>query len=129
MKNENEIIETEESPKEREKSDKPLPKLTTIQRVEIGIRCALTVCKDDKFRTWAENWLSGEDRSAESAWMAARAAETESEKWAAMAADWAEWEVAARASARASARAVEAAGIDVKLIFAEVLNRGNAHER
>jgi len=52
----------------------PMPEITSEQRVEIAIRCALAVCREQAFVTWAEDWLSGKDRSAEAAW-AARAAE------------------------------------------------------
>ena len=45
----------------------PLPDVTLIQRVEFGIRCALTVSQSDKFTRWAEAWLSGKDRSYVSA--------------------------------------------------------------
>ena len=53
-----------------------LPVITTEQRVEIGIRCAMTVCKDAAWRKWADNWLSGKNRTA------ARAAEAEARAWA-----------------------------------------------
>ena len=60
--------------------DKPAP--TTIQRVRFGIGCALSVYSDASFVTWAEKWLSGEDRSVAwsqsvemAAWSAARSAE------------------------------------------------------
>ena len=64
----------------------PLPVITTEQRVEIAIRCALVVYHEPSFIRWAENWISGADRSEKSAeeWAAARAAE-----WAARA-KWAE---------------------------------------
>jgi len=51
----------------------PLPVITIEQRVEYGIRCALAVCDNLEFTTWADNWLGGIDRSAEAA-EAARAA-------------------------------------------------------
>ena len=51
----------------------PLPEITTEQRVEVGIVCALLVCHEPRFVAWAEAWLSGHDRSPEAAW-AARAA-------------------------------------------------------
>jgi hypothetical protein len=47
---------------------------TTEQRVKFAILCALSVYKDTAFSEWAENWLSGKDRSAEAAWAAAKAA-------------------------------------------------------
>ena len=42
----------------------PVPVLTLEQRIEIGIRCAVTVYKDPGFQSWANAWLSGEDRTA-----------------------------------------------------------------
>ena len=59
-----------------------LPEISTTQRVEIAIRCALVVCHTPGFETWANNWLSGKDRTEEAAeWAAAAAA-----KWTAAAA-------------------------------------------
>jgi hypothetical protein len=102
----------------------PIPTMTLEQRVERGIRAALSVCADPFFVEWAEKWLSGEDRSADAA---ARAAEAAGGAWAAEApayaaraaearsAAWATWATeayAARAvayAARALARAAEAA--------------------
>jgi len=78
------------------KIEKPI--LTTEQRVEIGIRCALEVHKEKGFIEWAKKWLSGEDRSGAAAGAAARAA------WAAGAAG------AVDAASWAAARAAEAAG-------------------
>ena len=45
----------------------PVPVLTLEQRIEIGIRCALTVYKDPGFQSWANAWLCGEDRTAKAA--------------------------------------------------------------
>ena len=84
--------------------------LTTEQRAEVAIRCAMTVCHDPAWRAWADAWLSGADRSR----TAARAAAT-----AARAAAWAE---AARAAAWAAATA--AAEIDLPAIVRDVLARG-----
>ena len=72
-----------------------LPNITINQRIAYGIKCALAVYTDKLFVNWAENWLSGKDRSKESA---ARAA------WAA----WAAW-AAAEAAAEAAWAAAEAA--------------------
>ena len=41
----------------------PLPLLTTEMRLRFGILCALEVYKVPFFVTWANKWLSGEDRS------------------------------------------------------------------
>jgi hypothetical protein len=60
-----------------------LPKVTLEQRVEVAIRCAWEVCEDAEWRSWAEKWLSGEDRSAyaagAAAWGAARLGEAAAE--------------------------------------------------
>jgi hypothetical protein len=45
----------------------PLPVITTTQRIAFGILCAKKVCSDIKWNKWADKWLSGEDRSIESA--------------------------------------------------------------
>ena len=53
------------------------PRPTTEQRVAFAILCALEVCEDAGFTDWANNWLSGKDRSevaAEATWAAAEAA-------------------------------------------------------
>jgi hypothetical protein len=41
----------------------PLPKISSEQRIEIGIKIAKTVYKDEKWNEWADKWLSGEDHS------------------------------------------------------------------
>jgi len=69
----------------------PLPKITTEQRVRFGIFCALKVYKEPKFIEWANNWLSGVERSAEAAWAAEQAAERAA--WAAGTA-WAQFGLA-----------------------------------
>ena len=58
----------------------PLPVITPTQRVAFGVFCAKEVCQDKGWITWANRWLSGEDRTEKSAraahWAAAyRAAE------------------------------------------------------
>ena len=50
------------------------PTISTDQRVRFAILCALEVCNDATFRTWAANWLSGESCSKSAAWAAAAAA-------------------------------------------------------
>ncbi len=100
----------------------PLPTLTTEQRVEIAIRVALwhRDALPPAYITWAERWLSGEDRSAEAAEEAAdeaaRAAERAAARaaWAAAAAEaWAEtafaWAAEEEAEAEAEAEAARAA--------------------
>ena len=51
-----------------------LPVLTSVQKAAFGIYAALGVCKEPKFTTWAELWLSGKDRSHNAAYAAATAA-------------------------------------------------------
>jgi hypothetical protein len=89
-----------------------LPEISTTQRVEIAIRCALIVYHNPDFETWANNWLSGKDRTEEAAAAAmavaamavAAAAEwTAVAAWAAMAARAARAAEAARAAAKAAA--------------------------
>ncbi len=94
-----------------------LPAVTVEQRVRFGILCALEVCDEPGWRSWADAWLSGRDRSeaaaraaAWSAWSAARAAQ--SAEWSAWSAAWSAQaaEAAARAAeaaARAAARSAE----------------------
>ncbi len=45
----------------------PLPKLTTVQRQAFAILAAKEVYKEQPFQKWSDKWLSGEDRSTESA--------------------------------------------------------------
>ncbi len=68
----------------------PVPTLTVEQRVKFAILCAKIVCKDVSWNTWADKWLSGENRSeARAAWAAW--AEARAEARAARAAAWAAW--------------------------------------
>ena len=73
----------------------PVPQFTLTQRVAFSIYAALITHKEKSFVIWAENWLSGKDRSkraaqaARAAAQAARAAEA-----AARAAEAAEWAAA-----------------------------------
>jgi len=52
----------------------PLPEVTLAQKVAFGILCVLEVYEEKSFKVWAENWLSGKDRSKKSAAAAAHAA-------------------------------------------------------
>jgi hypothetical protein len=86
----------------------PLPEVTTEQRVRYAIYCALSVRTDPGFAAWADNWLSGADRSpgaAGAAWEAAIRAEARAEARAAGAA----WDAAIRAEARAAWEAAASA--------------------
>ena len=53
-----------------------LPVISTNQRIRFAIFCALAVYEEPDFVAWANNWLSGKDRTAAeaAAWAAARAA-------------------------------------------------------
>ena len=72
----------------------PVPEISLEQRIEIAIRCALAVYPEPNFAAWAEDWLSGQDRSAEAAEARAAAAGPS----------------ARAAAARAAARAAAAGG-------------------
>lgn len=52
-----------------------LPVITPEQRVEVAIRCAMVVCNDSVWLSWAHRWLDGTDRSAAAADAAALAAD------------------------------------------------------
>ena len=45
----------------------PLPEISTEQKVEFGIRTAKLVYKNQNWNKWADDWLSGKDRSRDSA--------------------------------------------------------------
>ena len=45
----------------------PLPEISLNQKIAFGILCAKEVCKDKGWNLWADKWLSGEDRTTESA--------------------------------------------------------------
>jgi hypothetical protein len=51
-----------------------LPTITKEQRIKIAILCALEVYHEASFVTWANNWLSGKDRSKDAAYNATNAA-------------------------------------------------------
>ena len=44
-----------------------LPKISLTQQVAFGILSAMVICMRPQYQTWAKNWLSGKDRSRESA--------------------------------------------------------------
>lgn len=90
-----------------------IPKVTSEQHIAYGILCALEVYEDDDFKRWGKAWLSGEDRSKESATLAAEVAKREAARAAAWAAAWAAWSACAEewseewSAERAAARAAE----------------------
>lgn len=44
-----------------------LPEISTEQKVEFGIRVVKTIFNEIEWNLWADKWLSGEDRSVETA--------------------------------------------------------------
>lgn len=83
----------------------PLPTITTEQRIKIAILCSKQVCSIPQWTRWADQWLSGEDRSQEAAWAAARPAVSvwaAGASWAASAAAISVWAAEAAAKARAA---------------------------
>lgn len=48
-------------------SEVPIPDVTETQRITFGIVCALNVVTQPDFCRWAFDWLSGKDRTPESA--------------------------------------------------------------
>src|SRR3990172_6972281 len=60
----------------------PVPVVTTEQRVQFGIFCALEVSGDAGFRAWAEGWLEGRDRSERAARKEMAAAAVAQARWA-----------------------------------------------
>ncbi len=96
----------------------PLPDMTINQKKAFGIYCALEVYHEEKFVTWANNWLSGKDRTPGAAWAAAKAAAWATAEAAAEAA-WAAAEAAAEAAwaveraAAWTAKAAAAASADL----------------
>lgn len=79
-----------------------LPTITTERRVRAAIAYALCSYDDPKYRKWADKWLGGSDRSAESAESAAWSA-----AWSAAAS--AAWSASSAASAALSAESARSA--------------------
>ena len=52
----------------------PLPEISLIQKVAFSILCGKEVYKDKDWTAWADKWLSGEDRTTESAEVASHVA-------------------------------------------------------
>ena len=74
----------------------PLPQITLEQRIRFGILCVKEVFTDPAWNAWADNWLSGRDRSGATARAAMVAADGQVGEAAKAAADAAEaaWVVA-----------------------------------
>jgi len=87
----------------------PLPIISTVQRIAFGILCSLEGYKEPKYVQWANNWLSGNDRSRYTADAAAAAAAADAAAAAAAAAAYAADAYAAAAAADAAAYAADAA--------------------
>ena len=105
----------------------PVPVLTLEQRIEIGIRCALTVYKDPGFQSWANAWLSGEDRTAKAAADAANASNAASN--AAATAAYLAYAAAYAAYAAADAAGANGNTLDVDEIIKRVLTGSEGERR
>ena len=46
----------------------PVPQISLVQRVRFAIFCVKEVYKAKKWNKWADNWLSGKDRTIDAAW-------------------------------------------------------------
>ena len=88
-----------------------IPSFTTEQRVAFALLVAKSVYKDKSFHTFANNWLTGKDRSESAARSAARSAawSARSAAWSARSAESAAWSAAASARSAESAAAESAA--------------------
>jgi len=86
----------------------PLPVITTEQRVEFAIRVMMHVYRDERFLSWAEKWLSGDDRTYVHARTYAADADADAANAAAHAAAHAA-DYAAHAAARAAYTAAHVA--------------------
>lgn len=96
-----------------------LPIFTTEQKVKFAILCAKKVCKYTGWNKWADDWLSGKNRAADTAYAAADATHTASAIHAARAAAY-----AANADFAAANTAFHAAahdGIDFEGIIKQIL--------
>jgi len=110
------------------------PVITTEQRVEVAIRCALLVCANAGWRRWASRWLSGADKSKSASWAAeAWAARSAAEAWAARSAElaaeaeWSSASWAARSVCHAAWTPGRSGWADVLSVINEVMEgKGNA---
>jgi len=112
----------------------PVPVLTTEQRVEIAIRCALRVWSNVDFTRWAERWLDGTDRSAAAAWAAWMAISEETiwldtsalevavgAAWGATCCGWVLETAASKAVWAAASKAVWAAALNAEIDITAVI--------
>ena len=107
----------------------PLPIVTVTQKVAFAILCVLDVYSEPSFVAWANDWLTGKDRSADAAAAAWAEAEAARDAAAAAARDAAAaaWAVAAWAEAAAeaaawAARASEEKPIDFIALAEQAMN-------
>jgi hypothetical protein len=94
----------------------PLPEITLNQKAAFGILCVLNVYREPNFVAWAEDWLSGINRSKRAATKAAMAAATVTRARAAWATIWAEDTARAEDTAWAVAMAAEAMAAEAAII-------------
>jgi len=87
----------------------PLPEISRVQKIAFGILCAKEVCKGKAWNKWADKWLSGKDRSRESADAAADDAYNADDAYAARDAAYAARSAATHATHAARAAAAYAA--------------------
>ncbi len=92
-----------------------VPQVSTTQRVAFGILCALEVSKSASFVTWAGKWLSGVDRSRDTAYATADAANAVADAV----------DAAAAAAAYAAAAAAAAAAYSAVYAAADAVNAAN----
>ena len=62
----------------------PVPQISPVQRVRFAIFCVKEVYKERKWNKWADNWLSGKDRTKESAVGTIGAVRTANATWSAV---------------------------------------------
>jgi hypothetical protein len=113
----------------------PLPTITKEQRIKIAILCALKVCHEASFVTWANDWLSGKDRSENAADAAANDAyyyiNADADADAAYAARAATWAAAGRIGHAATNAAynadwaLQSKSFDLSAIIQKVLNQND----
>ena len=98
-----------------------LPVISLTQKIAFGILCAKEIYKDQKWNEWADNWLTGKDRTRKSAADAAAYAATAAyaaAAAAAYAAAAAAYAAADAAYAAADAAAADAAAADAAAAYA-----------
>ena len=98
-----------------------LPAITTLQKVEFAIRCAMLVHTEKEFTTWANNWLSGKDRTGSAAGSAAESAARSAAESAAWSAAWSAAESAMAAAGSARSAAESAAGESFSQIIDKIM--------